>query len=143
MSERPVESRPQNRVAADLIIEQDEKIVLIKRKFDPFKDVWCLPGGHVEHGEQVKTAAKREAKEETGLDIEIKELLGIYDEPGRDPRGPIISVAYVCSTAGGELSADTDAKEARWFPLDDLPDELGFDHAKILADYLSEREQTR
>lgn len=139
MSERPVESRPQNRVAADLVIEHDEKIVLIKRKFDPFKGMWCLPGGHVEHGEQVETAAKREAKEETGLDVGLKALLGVYDAPGRDPRGPIISLVYAATTDEQELSPATDAADAQWFPVDDVPDELGFDHAQILEDYLEQR----
>lgn len=147
-AERPFESRPQNRIAADLIIEKDGGIVLIKRRFAPYKDLWCLPGGHVEHGEQVVAAAKREAKEETGLDIAIDELFGIYDEPGRDPRGPIISIVYTATPKNGdasssELAADTDAAEARWFLLDDLPDELGFDHEKILGDYLSHRERIR
>ncbi len=139
MTERPVESRPQNRVAADLIIEHDNRIVLIKRKFEPFKDCWCLPGGHVEHGEQVEDAAVREAQEETGLDVALNALHGIYDEPGRDPRGPIISIVYTATPTDPDqpLTPETDAKDAQWVPLDDLPAELGFDHEQILSDYMA------
>lgn len=135
--ERPAESRPQNRIAADLIIEHDDRIVLIKRRYEPFKGIWCLPGGHVEHGEQVADAAVREAKEETGLTVELDQLLGIYDEPGRDPRGPVISIVYSATPQhpSQELDPATDAADATWFPLDDLPEELGFDHEKILDDY--------
>lgn len=136
--ERPAKDRPHNRIAADLIIEHANQIVLIKRRYEPFKDQWCLPGGHVEHGEQVEHAAVREAKEETGLDIEPADLLGIYDEPGRDPRGPIISIVYTANPVNPEqqLNPKTDAKEASWFPIDNLPTELGFDHEQILKDYL-------
>ncbi|MDY6771499.1 MAG: NUDIX hydrolase [Candidatus Nanohaloarchaea archaeon] len=134
---RSVTDRDLHRVAADLIIEQEGEIVLIKRKFEPFEDQWCLPGGHVEGGEQVSEAAVREAKEETGLDVELDEVHGVYDTPGRDPRGPVISVVYQAHPVGGELDAETDAKEVRWFALDELPDELGFDHEQIIDDYNS------
>ncbi len=139
MTERPAKERPHNRVAADLIIEQNDEIVLIKRKYEPFKDHWCLPGGHVEHGEQVRNAARREAKEETGLDVELDALLGIYDTPERDPRGPVISIVYTATPEDSNQSLDpaTDAKDAQWVTLDDLPEELGFDHKQILEDYLS------
>lgn len=141
MTERPADERPHNRVAADLIIEQDNRIVLIKRKYAPFKDHWCLPGGHVEHGEQVTDAAIREAREETGIDVEIDELLGIYDTPDRDPRGPVISIVYAATPVDTdqELAPATDAKDAKWVPLDDLPSDLGFDHRQILDDYLTEQ----
>ncbi len=128
-----------HRVAADILIARDGEVVLIRRGVEPFKGVWCLPGGHVEEGEQVREAAVREAREETGLDIKVDDILGVYDAPGRDPRGPVISIVYVASPVGGDLDAATDADDARWFPLDDLPDELGFDHADILADYREPR----
>jgi 8-oxo-dGTP diphosphatase len=132
---RSIDDRAYHRLAADLVIEHDGSIVLIRRKFEPFEDTWCLPGGHVEEGEQVKEAAQREAREETGLDVELQDILGVYDEPGRDPRGPIISIVYTAEAESTDLRAETDAAEARWFDLDDLPNEFGFDHAQILEDY--------
>ncbi|MDY6769173.1 MAG: NUDIX hydrolase [Candidatus Nanohaloarchaea archaeon] len=131
--------RNRHRVAADAIIRKDERIALIRRGQEPFKGMWALPGGHVEEGEQVREAVEREAEEETGLDVAVDELFGLYDEPGRDPRGPVITIVYVCSVEDGGLDAATDADEARWTPLDDLPDELAFDHREILDDYLTER----
>lgn len=95
----------------------------------------------MEAGEQVREAAIREAKEETGLEVAPVEVLGIYDEPGRDPRGPVISVVYACSTDQEELEADTDADEARWFSLDEIPDEMGFDHRDILEQYTRAQER--
>ncbi|MDY6776509.1 MAG: NUDIX hydrolase [Candidatus Nanohaloarchaea archaeon] len=132
--------RDRHRVAADIIIEESGEVVLIKRGAEPFRGTWSLPGGHVEEGEQVEEAAVREAREETGLEVEVEHVLGIYDEPGRDPRGPVISVAYVCRPVGGELEADTDAEKAHWFELDDLPGELGFDHRKILDDFRDKKD---
>lgn len=131
--------RERHRVAADTVIEKDGQVTLVKRGQEPFQGMWVLPGGHVEEGEQVREAAVREAREETGLDIEVDGILGIYDEPGRDPRGPVISVVYICSTGGEELEADTDADEARWFSFEEIPEELGFDHRNILDDYIEQR----
>lgn len=133
--------RERHRVAADTIIEKDGRVALVKRGQEPFQGMWVLPGGHVETGEQVREAAVREAREETGLEIEVEELHGIYDEPGRDPRGPVITVVYVCSTEKEELEADTDADEARWFSLDELPEEMGFDHRDILEQYTKAQER--
>lgn len=129
-----------HRVMADIAILRDGNVLLIQRRYEPFKDRWCLPGGHVDKGEQVADAAVREAEEETGLAIELDHLLGVYDTPGRDPRGPTISIAYAAhpTTPAAEPAAATDAREAAWFPLDDLP-ALGFDHATILSDLKAER----
>lgn len=124
-------------MAADLVIVRDGEVLLIKRKYEPFEDQWCLPGGHVEASEQVRDAARREAKEETGYEVELDGLVGVYDTPGRDPRGPVISIVFRASVGGGGLDPDTDAADARWFPLDELPD-LGFDHDQILADVREE-----
>ncbi len=132
-------SRDLHRVATDIIIERDAQIVLIKRKFEPFKGHWCLPGGHVEYGEQVRQAAEREATEETGLAVTLESLLGIYDAPGRDPRGPVISIVYTATTNQQELDPDTDAADAAWFSRSDFPADLGFDHEQILTDYKEQR----
>jgi 8-oxo-dGTP diphosphatase len=110
-------------------------VLLIERGNDPFKGSWALPGGFVEVGERVHEAAMRELAEETGVALEVElALLGVYDTPGRDPRGPTVSVAYVhrCATELPASGGD-DAARALWFALDALPP-LAFDHALIVAD---------
>ena len=83
-------------LTADIFIFDDEfNFILIKRKNDPYKDFWALPGGFVEYGESVEDAAIREAKEETSIDVELKELVNVYSKPDRDPRGHTITVAYI------------------------------------------------
>lgn len=131
---RDVEERAGHRVAADLVITRDDEVLLIRRGYEPYEGRWCLPGGHLEAEEQVREAARREAEEETGYEITLDDLVGVYDAPGRDPRGPVISIVFAATVTGGELEADTDAADARWFPIDELP-ELGFDHDRIMADY--------
>jgi 8-oxo-dGTP diphosphatase len=117
----------------DVIAEMpDGGIVLVRRKHPP--PGWALPGGFVEAGESVATAARRELREETGLDVELAELFHVYANPARDPRGPTLSVVFIGRARGVPAGAD-DAVEARIFPLDALPAPLAFDHALILADY--------
>lgn len=112
------------------------EIILIRRGNDPFKGHWALPGGFVEIGETVEDAVVREAREETGLEIQVIRLVGVYSDPNRDPRGHTVSVVFFAEPVGGELRADSDAadvlKTTDWRSLD-----LAFDHAKILADTLS------
>lgn len=127
-------------LAVDTIIEVEEGVILVKRAKEPFKDKYAIPGGHVEGNETVEGAAVREAKEETGLDIEIKKILGVYSEPRRDPRGHYVSVVYICKKLGGELRAASDAKEAKIFSIESLP-ELGFDHKKIFEDYKKKKQK--
>ena len=117
----------------DCVIERDGAIVLIRRRFEPVG--WALPGGFVDPGEKVGDAAVREAKEETGLDVTLGELLHVYSDPARDPRRPTLSVVFT-ATATGELSAGDDAGDARWFPLDALPSPIVFDHGAIVSDYV-------
>ena len=110
---------------------------MIKRKNDPYKDCWALPGGFVEYGESVETAAIREAKEETSIDVELEELVNVYSEPDRDPRGHTVTVAF---TAKGDLksgTADSDAKDIGIFQAEKLEEcKIAFDHAKIIKDCL-------
>ncbi len=115
----------------DALILENEKIMLIKRGSKPDKGKWALPGGFVDNGESAEEACTREAKEETGLDVEIVGLAGVFSDPGRDPRGTI-SIAYLCRKKGGNVQEGDDADEARWFRLDGLP-ELAFDHKKIIG----------
>jgi 8-oxo-dGTP diphosphatase len=110
------------------------RVLLIQRGHPPFAGRWALPGGFVEESERVSDAAPRELAEETGLQVGDLELLGVYDTPGRDPRGWTVSVVYLARLprAAAVAGAD-DAADARWFPAQELP-ELAFDHAAILAD---------
>ncbi len=117
--------------------ETSLRVLLIQRGNPPFRGSWALPGGFVEEGEQVVEAAPRELAEETGLRVGDLRLLGVYDTPGRDPRGWTVSVVYLARVPGeaAVVGAD-DASDARWFGADDLP-ELAFDHALVLADALA------
>lgn len=122
-------------VTVDAIIERDGKILLIKRKNEPFKGYWALPGGFVEYGESTEDAIIREVKEETDLDISINALLGVYSKPGRDPRGHVISICYEASAVGKEKGG-TDASDAAFFTLERIKDlKLAFDHRDILTEY--------
>lgn len=120
----------------DIIIEKEREIVLIKRKIPPFEGKLAFPGGKVDEGETVEQAAVREGKEETSLDIELKEILGVYSDPERDPRDHVITTVFAAS-GSGELKASDDAKEANWYDIKNIdPSNLAFDHGKIFSDYL-------
>ncbi len=121
-------------LTVDGILVMDEKVLLVKRGREPFKGMYALPGGFVDYGEKTEDAIVREMKEETGLEVEVEGLLGVYSDPHRDPRGHTVSVVYVLRLKGGKLSAGDDASEAAFFPLDSLP-QLAFDHEKILRDF--------
>jgi len=136
-------SRRAPALAVDIVIEVGSRIVLIRRKKEPFAGSWALPGGFVECGERVEDAARREAKEETNLDVEVKELLGIYSAPERDPRGHVVSVCFI-ARGEGELRGKDDAAEARLFsPEEALNLSLAFDHADILKDYMRRKHVLR
>jgi 8-oxo-dGTP diphosphatase len=114
-------------------------VLLIQRGHPPFAGDWALPGGFVEEGERVAEAAPRELAEETGLRTGPLGLLGVYDTPGRDPRGWTVSVVYLTrEPAERAVSGADDASDARWFRSTALP-KLAFDHAAIIADALSAR----
>ena len=124
----------------DAIIEVPDGIVLIERRFPP--PGWALPGGFVEYGETVAAAAVREAREETGLQITLTELFGVYSDPQRDPRRHTIAVVFLATATGTPVGGD-DAAAARVCTLDALPSPLAFDHARILADYREYRRSGR
>jgi 8-oxo-dGTP diphosphatase len=119
-------------LAADAVIQFCGGIVLIKRGRPPFVGRYALPGGFVEIGESVEAAAIREAREETGLEIELLGLVGIYSDPARDPRGHVVSAAFLAQ-GSGSLLAGSDARAAEVFLKESLPP-LAFDHQKIIAD---------
>ncbi|MDO8869325.1 MAG: NUDIX hydrolase [Methanobacteriaceae archaeon] len=121
-----------------IIMSPKDTIVLIKRKYDPYKSYWALPGGFVEIGESVEQAAVREAWEETGLNVELVELVGVYSNPDRDPRGHTVTIVYIAQTVFGNLKADSDAEDAFEFTKDEISDlKLAFDHKTILKNALN------
>lgn len=128
---------PRPAVTVDAVIfrvqNEQKEVLLIQRKHPPFEHQWALPGGFVEMDENLETAAKRELKEETGLtDIPLHQFFA-FGNPGRDPRHRTISIAYWGEQKEPqELQAGDDAKNARWFSLDKLPD-TAFDHKDIIA----------
>jgi 8-oxo-dGTP diphosphatase len=112
-----------------IIMTNQGEIILVKRVFDPYKDCWALPGGFVEYGETVEDAVIREAKEETGLDIRIEKLSGVYSDPNRDPRGHSVSVCFLCKAVGGELKTSVETKKVKAFSKKELKTtRLAFDH---------------
>jgi len=119
-------------ITVDGVIIKNGKVLLIKRRNEPFKGRWALPGGFVEYGETVEDAVLREVKEETGMDAEIKKLVGVYSDPSRDPRGHTISIVFLLEGKGDVMAGD-DAVEAKFFDLNELPP-LAFDHEKIIKD---------
>lgn len=115
-----------------VILDPTHGVVLVRRANPPFAGSWALPGGFVEVGETCEAACAREAAEETGLEVRVVSLVGVFSEPGRDPRGHTVSVAYLCRPVRGELAAASDAADARWFSDVEGVD-LAFDHREILA----------
>ena len=124
----------------DIIIEIEDggekKIVLIERKNPPAG--WAIPGGFVDYGESLEDAARREAKEETGLDVTLVRQFHTYSDPARDPRRHTMSTVFIATAKGKPEGAD-DALRAELFSLDKLPSPLAFDHARILDDYRTGR----
>ncbi|MGB0560490.1 MAG: NUDIX domain-containing protein [Spirulinaceae cyanobacterium] len=120
----------------DIIIELIDRphrpIVLIERKNEPYG--WAIPGGFVDYGERVETAARREAKEEVCLDVTLVTLLHVYSDPERDPRQHTLSVVFVATAQGVPQAAD-DAKAIGIFNPWEVPGNLCFDHDQILQDY--------
>lgn len=124
---------------AVVTLEARPRVLLIQRKAEPFAGKWALPGGFVDENERLADAARRELKEETGLEPSELEQLHTFGDPGRDPRGWTVSVVYLTRVRPDELTpvAGDDAAAVSWFPLDDLPS-LAFDHAEILRRVRSE-----
>jgi 8-oxo-dGTP diphosphatase len=125
------------RYTADVVATTpDGRVLLIERGWPPFEGAWALPGGHVDAGETSRQAAARELAEETGVRVDAAQLLqlGAWDTPGRDPRGRYVTVAYLAVVpTDTPITAGDDARTARWWPSDRLPEQLAFDHAAILA----------
>lgn len=116
-----------NRITGNLMV------LLIKRGNEPYKGMWALPGGFVDVDEDVTTGARRELKEEAGIEVTEIHQLGCYSKSRRDPRAPVLTIAHYAFTDSQEVNAGDDAAEAHWFDVNALP-ELAFDHKEIIAD---------
>lgn len=133
---------PRPMVTVDVVVFDSDSdqlhVLLIQRAQEPFQGAWALPGGFVEMDESLDEAAGRELEEETGVKGVDLEQLQTYGEPDRDPRGRVISVAYCTLLPPSHIhhvQAGSDASQARWYPVDGLPN-LAFDHTQIIADAL-------
>ncbi|HZN54267.1 MAG TPA: NUDIX hydrolase, partial [Candidatus Polarisedimenticolaceae bacterium] len=131
------------RVTVDTVIftirDRTLQALLVKRAIPPFQGKWAIPGGFVLEGESLDQAALRELREETGVSDVYLEQLYSFGDPGRDPRGRVITIAYFALIGSDHtpVEAGTDAAEAKWFPMNALPP-LAFDHETIL-EYALER----
>lgn len=123
---------------ADMVIYDEERgIVLVKRRYPPLG--WALPGGFVDYGEKVEDAARREAMEETGLDVPISGLVGVFSDPARDKRKHTISTVFWGRPNNPEaIKGGDDAAEARFFPLGALPESIAFDHKEIIDIFITQ-----
>lgn len=121
----------------DVILQRDSKVLMVKRKKDPFKGYLALPGGFVNEGETVEEAMKREAKEETSLEVEPIDILGVYSDPRRDPRKHSTSTVFIGIIVGGQDRAGDDAESIEWVDLDRIEkqQQMAFDHLQIIQDY--------
>ncbi|QDN84441.1 NUDIX hydrolase (plasmid) [Streptomyces sp. RLB3-6] len=125
---------PGMRHTADVVCIRDGHVLVIQRRWEPYEGQWALPGGHLDSGEASVDAAVRELEEETGVRVTAQALtrLGLWNAPGRDPRGPYSTTAYVCHVpAGTTATAADDAAAVRWLPLADAHG-LAFDHDEIV-----------
>jgi len=124
-------------VAVDIILEKDDNLLLVLRKKDPFKGSLAIPGGFVNEGERVEDAARREMLEETNLNIELVDILGVYSAPNRDPRGHVVSIVFIAKIISGNVTAGDDADSFEWLSIADMIKNrrVAFDHIKIIEDY--------
>lgn len=122
-------------LTVDGIILKDDKILLVKRAISPFFGHWVLPGGHVKYGETVEEAIKREMEEELGIKVKIKNLVGVYSDPKRDPRYHSTAVVFLLETIGKDIRLNFEGSEFNFFPFDNLPKKIGFDHREIIEDF--------
>lgn len=132
---------PRPAVTADCVVFSNDSdglsVLLIERANEPFKGCWAFPGGFMDMEENAEDCARRELKEETGMEVRSLKYLGTFSEVNRDPRGRTITIAYYAVVEKSEVVGADDASQARWFPIDLIPS-LAFDHDKILQMALEE-----
>jgi 8-oxo-dGTP diphosphatase len=127
-------------IIIELIDRRDRPIILIERLNPPYG--WALPGGFVDYGESLETAAIREAQEEVGLDVRLLEQFHVYSTPDRDPRQHTISIVFIATATGTPIAQD-DAKSFGIYAPWEIPPALCFDHGQIVQDYLQYRHYHR
>lgn len=118
-------------VVTDGVVVKEDEVLLIKRAIEPYKGFWVLPGGHVEDYETVEEACIREVKEETGLDVKIICLVGVFSGPNRDERRNI-AIAFLCIPLSETLKGNKESTELGYFSFNSLPTNIGFDHKLII-----------
>ena len=136
MNKRPYTyDYPRPAVTADCVVFSNDlnglSVLLIERANEPFKGCWAFPGGFMDMEENAEDCARRELKEETGLQLEHMEQIGVFTDVDRDPRGRTVSIAYSALVEKRPVIGADDAAQARWFPISEIP-ALAFDHEKIL-----------
>ena len=119
----------------DGLILKEDKVLLVKRTIPPFTSSWVLPGGHVSYGETVEEAIKREMKEEIGVEVKIKRLVGVYSSPKRDPRYHSAAVVFLLEIPSKKIRLNFEGSEYKYFSCKNLPQKIGFDHRKIIEDF--------
>jgi len=127
---------PKPNQASAVAILQDSKVLLVRRKHEPFKGQWTMPSGFIEFGESPEETATREMREEIGVEVELTGLVDVLMERG-DPRGLCLLVVYTGRIVGGELKAGDDAAEVRAFPLNRLPEKIAFQAHRIALEKLA------
>ena len=132
---------PRPAVTTDCVIfgfdSEGLSVLLVERGIEPYKGCWAFPGGFMQMDEDAQTGAKRELKEETGLEADYIEQFGTFTEVNRDPRGRVVTIAYFALVKKTEVKGADDAAQAKWFPIDAIPP-LAFDHDRILRVALKE-----
>jgi UDPglucose 6-dehydrogenase len=123
-------------LAINVIVKEKSEILLVKRRLEPFKGLWSLPGGYVDYGETVENAAKREVKEECGLDIKPSRIIGVYSNLKRHPWKHVIAICYAAKKVGGRFKAKSKEGNADFFNINQIPKKLAFDHVEMIKDYL-------
>ncbi|MFW9967517.1 MAG: NUDIX domain-containing protein [Candidatus Thorarchaeota archaeon] len=119
----------------DVAVMDGERLLLVKRRNDPYKNRWVLPGGFVEYDETVEYAAAREVLEETGVQIRLESILGVYSDPERDPRGHTLTTVFIGRPVAGKPVGGDDAADAFWVDIESLDtSKLAFDHSLIVED---------
>jgi 8-oxo-dGTP diphosphatase len=118
-------------VAVDGLVLHEGRLVAVRRENEPFRGMLALPGGFVKLGETTVAAVVREVREETGLETRVQRLVGVFSDPGRDPRGHVISIAYALDVVGGRLKAGSDAAAVVLVDIAAVPT-MAFDHNEIV-----------
>jgi len=141
MERDPYKKKKLPRVTVDAFVrDRRGRLLLVKRGRPPFLGSWALPGGFCEYGETTETCCARETREETGVTIDVGRVLGVYSDPGRDPRWHTVTVLYEARPVGGTARGSDDAAEARWFGKKELAGlEFAFDHGMIIRRRLARR----